>query len=262
MRKRDMEESPSTPHRKYIEEELILPLSPKSFIELDDLPKRRKRRRKGLPKYVKHKELWERDVSQLTPRQALMIFRKKGEENEILTAIDKEREEEKKVQIQPKRAKQKKIVTFKRQLSSICGESLLPLKKQDLLIGASEKEKREEKEKIKIVPEHPVDAQMETLAEEAIEKKEDVLIIEKETQTAHEQINESVICELTSLLQEAEKMRQMHLCPLKTPLLSFCKRIRRIQKTPREYSYTTTKESFASLYVELRNISQNTSCCL
>ncbi|KAH9385835.1 uncharacterized protein NEMAJ01_0731 [Nematocida major] len=68
------------------------PPSPISHIEIEEIPvkKRKTRRRKTLPKYVRHKELMERDANSLTPRQLLMIMKKKGEVTETVLELERE----------------------------------------------------------------------------------------------------------------------------------------------------------------------------
>ncbi|OAG28920.1 hypothetical protein NEDG_01059 [Nematocida displodere] len=68
------------------------PPSPQSFLDIEEVqaPKKTRRRKKGLPKYVKYKELVERDLAKLTPRQLLMVLRQKGIETESIQAIDAE----------------------------------------------------------------------------------------------------------------------------------------------------------------------------
>ncbi|KAI5134002.1 hypothetical protein NEAUS06_1012 [Nematocida ausubeli] len=71
------------------------PPSPQSHIDFDEviIRKRKTKKRKTLPKYVVYKDLTERDEVKLTPRQLLMIMKKKGIITEGIMELDKETKE-------------------------------------------------------------------------------------------------------------------------------------------------------------------------
>ncbi|KAI5128453.1 hypothetical protein NEPAR04_2383 [Nematocida parisii] len=68
------------------------PPSPQSHIDFDEtiIKKRRTKRRKTLPKYVVYKDLTEREETKLTPRQLLMIMKKKGIITDGIKELDRE----------------------------------------------------------------------------------------------------------------------------------------------------------------------------
>ncbi|OAG33304.1 hypothetical protein NEIG_01789 [Nematocida sp. ERTm5] len=68
------------------------PPSPQSHIDFDEtiIKKRRTKKRKTLPKYVVYKDLTEREETKLTPRQLLMIMKKKGIITDGVKELDRE----------------------------------------------------------------------------------------------------------------------------------------------------------------------------
>ncbi|KAI5192429.1 hypothetical protein NEMIN01_2016 [Nematocida minor] len=71
------------------------PPSPQSHLDMEDViakkkPLRKSKRRKTLPKYVKYKDLSEREETKLTPRQLMMVMRKKGIITDGIKELDRE----------------------------------------------------------------------------------------------------------------------------------------------------------------------------
>ncbi|KFG25301.1 uncharacterized protein NESG_02072 [Nematocida ausubeli] len=166
------------------------PPSPQSHIDFDEviIRKRKTKKRKTLPKYVVYKDLTERDEVKLTPRQLLMIMKKKGIITEGIMELDKETKEicsvgipkKKRLNTTPKKVTDKEHTINRHSTGE---EETTSCSNREETTTSREDSCREESILVSAKQENTSDKEN-TSREDSNTKKEEILVISSKEETA------------------------------------------------------------------------------
>ncbi|KAI5185873.1 hypothetical protein NEHOM01_1123 [Nematocida homosporus] len=203
-----------------------------------------KRKKKGLPKYVKHKELYERDYSKLTQRQLLMVLRQQGLETETIKEWDKETKLLLPGTLAEKRTNEKRIVGS-RSIRKRKGP-LPPLKKHSL-----------PKFTTKPAEVSGVGHSSTTTTESTTELR-DTSRVGVSIGLSKAQLYSCTYGELLSLVS---KEINRHTCSIQPALRTLEKRLKTIISHPHEYAHLHTPSALAANQTHFNNLIQSQSTC-
>lgn len=258
-------------HEFYTEE--MCPPSPQSHIDIEELRpmktirKRTRKRRKTLPKYVKYTDLTERDTNKLTPRQLLMVMKKKGLLTETVEEIDKEtkdmfsrmgsnkkeRPEKNNPGIHKEQKEEKEInlpteIRIRMKLEEMPPQKPCSYSALGGATGSSSQKMLNRPTLINIKLKEPAETEKHFTPKLLYKSKREVDLPENSL--------------YFSLLLDVQKELTQHICSVRPLLFSISKKLDALVNHKEEHSHMQTREAWHRISLSFRNILQNReNCC-